>query len=165
MITSSYSNHGSERIMEKAQKEASQPAWRFLAALQNLDVRVWNEGERLRVSAPPGVLTPQLRDELSARKAEILDFLSQTRVSKRHDAPILRPVSRGQPLALSFAQQRLWMIEQMTPGRSGYHVGLRFRIEGALRFRRCAGRSASLCAGTSRCGRDFRWARMGRCRR
>ena len=119
--------------MEKAQKEASQPAWRFLAALQDLDVRVWNEGERLRVSAPPGVLTPQLRDELSARKAEILDFLSQTRVSKRHDAPILRPVSRGQPLPLSFAQQRLWMIEQMTPGRSGYHVGLRFRIEGALR--------------------------------
>lgn len=28
-----------------------------------------------RVSAPPGVLTAELRDELAARKAEILDFL------------------------------------------------------------------------------------------
>ena len=48
------------------------------------------------------------------------------------DGPLLRPVPRGQPLPLSFAQQRLWMVEQMNPGRSGYHVGLRLRLEGTL---------------------------------
>ena len=132
MITSSFSNHGSERIMEKAQREASQPVWRFLAALQKLDLRVSNEEGRLRVSAPPGVLTAELRDELTARKAEILDFLSESSVFNGDDSPLLRPVPRGQPLPLSFAQQRLWMVEQMNPGRSGYHVGLRLRLEGAL---------------------------------
>ena len=38
--------------------QTPQPVWRFLAGLQELDLQVWNEGGRLRVSAPPGVLTP-----------------------------------------------------------------------------------------------------------
>ena len=107
--------------------QTPRPIWSFLAGLQELDLRIC-----LGVSAPPGVLTPQLRAELAARKAEILDFLRQTRVPSRCDAPVLRPIPRDQPLPLSFAQERLWMIEQMAPGRSGYHVGLRIRVEGAL---------------------------------
>ena len=132
MITSSSSNHGSERIMEKAQRETSQPVWRFLAGLRKLDLRVSSEEGRLRVSAPPGVLTAELREELAARKAEILDFLRESRILNGDDGPLLHPVPRGRPLPLSFAQQRLWMIEQMNPGGSGYHVGLRLRLEGAL---------------------------------
>ena len=46
--------------------------------------------------------------------------------------PPIEKVSRDQPLPLSFAQQRLWMTEQMNPGRSGYHVNLRIRLEGTL---------------------------------
>ncbi len=118
--------------MEKAHREASQPVWKFLAELQKLDLRVSNEEGRLRVSAPSGVLTAELREELTARKAEILDFLRESRVFNGEDGPLLRPVPRGQPLPLSFAQQRLWMVEQMNPGRSGYHVGLRLRLEGTL---------------------------------
>ena len=57
--------------MEKAQTEAPQPVWRFLAGLQRMDLRVWSEDGRLRVSAPPGVLTPKLREELAARKVEV----------------------------------------------------------------------------------------------
>lgn len=112
--------------------EAPQPVWRFLAGLQKLDLRVWSEDGRLRVSAPPGVLTPKLREELAARKAEVLAFLRETRVSNGDEVATLRPIPRSQPLPLSFAQQRLWMLEQMNPGRSGYHVGLRIRLEGAL---------------------------------
>src|SRR5262245_14821863 len=118
--------------MEKAQREASQPVWRFLAALRKLDLRVSDEQGRLRVSAPPGVLTAELREELAARKAEILDFLRQSNVSNGDAGSLLRAIPRDQPLPLSFAQQRLWMIEQMNPGQSGYHVGLRLRLDGAL---------------------------------
>jgi TubC N-terminal docking domain len=50
--------------------EATQPIWSFLAGLKKMDLRIWSEEGRLRVSAPPGVLTPQLRGELTARKAE-----------------------------------------------------------------------------------------------
>ena len=56
--------------MEKAVTEGAQPVWSFLAGLQKMDLRIWSEEGRLRVSAPPGVLTPQHRGELTARKAE-----------------------------------------------------------------------------------------------
>jgi len=48
----------------------------LLATLQGLDVRVWAEGERVRINAPEGVLTPELKEELRWRKPEILSFLA-----------------------------------------------------------------------------------------
>lgn len=47
----------------------------LLGKLVSRDVRVSAEGEQLRLSAPPGALTPELREALRARKAEILEFL------------------------------------------------------------------------------------------
>ena len=119
-------------MIGKAPANNIRPVWRFLARLREMNMTVRSEEGRLRVSAPPGVLTAELREELTARKAEILDFLRESRVFNGDDGPLLRPVPRGQPLPLSFAQQRLWMVEQMHPGASGYHVGLRLRLEGAL---------------------------------
>lgn len=36
--------------------------------------------------------------------------------------PPLVPVDRSSPLPLSFAQQRLWFLEQLTPGTAGYNL-------------------------------------------
>ncbi len=47
-------------------------------------------------------------------------------------SPPLVPVPRDQPLPLSFAQQRLWFIDQLTPSASMYNVPGRFRIPGRL---------------------------------
>lgn len=49
----------------------------FLSHLRGLDVRLWVAGDRLRCSAPDGVLTPALRAELAERQAEIIAFLSE----------------------------------------------------------------------------------------
>ncbi len=45
-------------------------------------------------------------------------------------APPLVPVPRDQPLPLSFAQQRLWFIDQLTPGGVMYNVTGRIRLHG-----------------------------------
>src|SRR6185436_17618355 len=37
-------------------------------------------------------------------------------------APPIEPVPRGSELPLSFAQERLWFIEQLDPGRPVYHM-------------------------------------------
>ncbi|RKI51412.1 amino acid adenylation domain-containing protein, partial [Corallococcus sp. AB049A] len=50
----------------------------------------------------------------------------------RSAAPPLVPVSREQPLPPSFAQQRLWFIDQLEPGSPLYNVPLAVRLEGAL---------------------------------
>jgi amino acid adenylation domain-containing protein len=46
--------------------------------------------------------------------------------------PALRRVERRQPAPLSFAQQRLWFIDQLEPGSAVYNVPLALRIEGQL---------------------------------
>ncbi|HET9282166.1 MAG TPA: amino acid adenylation domain-containing protein, partial [Candidatus Angelobacter sp.] len=42
------------------------------------------------------------------------------------------PVTRNQPLPLSFAQQRLWFLDQLEPGDTSYNVSGGVRISGKL---------------------------------
>ncbi|MEV6868817.1 amino acid adenylation domain-containing protein, partial [Streptosporangium subroseum] len=46
-------------------------------------------------------------------------------------APIV-PVGRDRPLPLSFAQQRLWFLDQLEPGSVEYNVPVALRLAGAL---------------------------------
>ncbi|HTG34804.1 MAG TPA: amino acid adenylation domain-containing protein [Thermoanaerobaculia bacterium] len=47
-------------------------------------------------------------------------------------APALVAVPRGEPLPLSFAQQRLWFLDQLEPGGAAYNMPLAVRLEGDL---------------------------------
>jgi amino acid adenylation domain-containing protein len=49
------------------------------------------------------------------------------------DLPALVPVSREQPLLLSFAQQRLWFQDRLDPGNAAYNIALAIRIQGTLK--------------------------------
>ncbi|WP_240360579.1 non-ribosomal peptide synthetase [Pyxidicoccus caerfyrddinensis] len=49
-----------------------------------------------------------------------------------HRAPPLRPAPRTQDIPLSFAQQRLWFIDQMDPGSAAYNVPTAVRMVGTL---------------------------------
>ena len=53
----------------------------FLLELRGLDVEVWLEGDRVRCSAPPDVLTAERRAELARRKAEIEALLKAARAA------------------------------------------------------------------------------------
>jgi len=48
----------------------------FLAELRRRDIQLWADKGELRVNAPAGALTPELRDELKQRKNEILEFVA-----------------------------------------------------------------------------------------
>jgi thioesterase domain-containing protein len=47
----------------------------FLEELRRRGIQVSADGDRLRCTAPPGVLSPELREQLKQRKADILSFL------------------------------------------------------------------------------------------
>ncbi|HEV2735418.1 MAG TPA: amino acid adenylation domain-containing protein, partial [Longimicrobiaceae bacterium] len=50
----------------------------------------------------------------------------------RDDAPPIVRVARDRPLPLSFAQQRLWFLQQMEPASPAYNMPFALRLRGAL---------------------------------
>jgi hypothetical protein len=104
----------------------------FLSYLCSQDIKLWAEDERLRCSAPKEALTPDIKAELAARKAEILAFISQANQALKSSSESIQPVSREGNIPLSFAQQRLWFFTQLEPDSSAYNIPAAVRLTGKL---------------------------------
>src|SRR5439155_5432359 len=104
----------------------------FLSYLRGLDIRLSPEGNRLRIISAKGALSPSLYGELPSRKEDILALLEKTNGYPRSDLPALHPVPRGSSIPLSFAQQRLWFLDQLEPDSSVYNIFSGLRLKGPL---------------------------------
>ncbi|MEE8235305.1 MAG: amino acid adenylation domain-containing protein, partial [Gammaproteobacteria bacterium] len=104
----------------------------LISRLRSSGIRLALEGDDLRVDAPTGALTADLRAELARRKTEITNLLQWSRRSNRSIALPLERRSRDAPLPLSYAQQRLWFLDQLEPGNSAHNISWTVRIKGTL---------------------------------
>ena len=87
----------------------------LLCTLRGRDINVWADGERLSYSAPSGALTPEIREELSKQKANLLTFLNETDRARRVTRTPISRISREAKLLPSINQKRLWFIDQLQP--------------------------------------------------
>ena len=55
-----------------------------------------------------------------------------TQNENKQCAPLIEPAPANTPIPLSFAQQRLWFIEQLNPGNVAYLIPGAFKISGTL---------------------------------
>ncbi len=78
-------------------------------------IRLWVEDGQLRFQVPRGIFTPELHAQLMANQAALVAFLGE---HKQYALP-------------SFAQERMWLLEQLNPGSTAI-IGLIFRITGEL---------------------------------
>jgi amino acid adenylation domain-containing protein len=99
----------------------------LVARLDALDVRVSVRKGRLRLNAPPGVLTPELQAEIASRKEEL-----KARFQDPAAAEPIRAVARGDTAPVSFGQQRLWFLHQFDPASPAYNLGQVVRFRGQL---------------------------------
>ena len=88
-----------------------------------------------RISSSVGVDIP-LRKIFEGPTIEDLASCVEQELRKadRVDAPQITklPRAEGMSLPLSFAQQRLWFIDQLLPGNAAYNIPIALRIEGSL---------------------------------
>lgn len=103
----------------------------FLTSLAKQNVKLWLEDDRLCCDAPEEVLTSSLSSQLSQRKPEIIAFLNRVNRSDKSRQAIA-PIARTGNLPLSFAQQRLWFLDQMEPGNPLYNISTAVRLKGSL---------------------------------
>ncbi|MCT7664364.1 non-ribosomal peptide synthetase [Shinella kummerowiae] len=101
----------------------------LLENLARQEIRVWSDAGTLRCSGPAQALTQDVTALVRDRKAEILSFLTAGQPAGDGRAIIAR--NNPSP-PLSFAQKRLWFIEQMLPEAGLYHMPFAVEAYGAL---------------------------------
>ncbi len=105
---------------------------KFLLELRDLDIKIWSDGDLLRYQAPKGTMTPDILQKLQEQKAEILSFLCSSVSTKNDNFPAILPIKRNEKLRLSFAQERLWFINQLEGNSPLYNISSVTKIEGNL---------------------------------
>jgi thioesterase domain-containing protein/acyl carrier protein len=88
------------------------------------------DGERLRLNAPKGVITPALQTAISENKQELLRLVQESSALPV-GVPITR-MPREQPQPLSISQERLWTLMEMAGDSPLYNMYLAFRLRGGL---------------------------------
>jgi alpha-ketoglutarate-dependent taurine dioxygenase len=77
----------------------------------------------------------ELKQKIAGLSAEKRAMLEQMLMKKKAASAAERPIPRratAGPCALSFCQQRLWFIDQLTPGATAYNVPNGMRVTGPL---------------------------------
>lgn len=101
----------------------------LLSTLSRLNIHLYVENDNLKCKAPPNTLTAELRSQLTERKQEIIAALSQ--IGKNNHAAI-NPRPHTDLIPLSFAQQRLWFLDQLEPNSAFYTIPIALRLIGTL---------------------------------
>ncbi|HET9913458.1 MAG TPA: amino acid adenylation domain-containing protein [Anaerolineales bacterium] len=104
----------------------------LLSTLRKLGVEITVEEEKLRLNAPKGAISAELREEIAAHKQEILAFLRSAMTTEGTTEVHIPVYPRTGPVPLSYSQERLWFLEQLSPGNYAYNMPGAVRLRGFL---------------------------------
>ncbi len=100
----------------------------LLTYLQRRGARLWAEGDRLRISAPKGLIKPAVREQLAEHKQALLELVVGAE-------PATQPTPREPDVGhvpLSFTQGWFWGLQQWNPASAAYNVHMALRLVGPL---------------------------------
>ena len=96
----------------------------LLAHVETLGGRLAAEGGRLRVNAPRGGLTDELKGAIAAAKDALIVLLQRREVSGKRE---LARVDRAGALPVSAFQERLWIAQRLEPASSAFNMVLAWK--------------------------------------
>ncbi|MCF6437892.1 amino acid adenylation domain-containing protein [Pseudoalteromonas luteoviolacea] len=104
----------------------------FVATLRKFNVRFRSEKGKFICEMPKDAIPNELKKELISRKEEVKAYISQITELGAAQETIAssRSLTKGNPL--SFAQQRLWLLDKFTGNSSHYNTYAVLQLEGDL---------------------------------
>jgi amino acid adenylation domain-containing protein len=103
----------------------------LISELESLHVVLSLDGEKLRVSAPKGALTEDLRARILAQRDVLTELLKNSHASNPA-APAVEPEPAFGPSPLTPAQHQLWFLDRLSPGSAFLNIPLVVRVYGTL---------------------------------
>jgi amino acid adenylation domain-containing protein len=97
-------------------------------------VQLFVQDGKLNFTARKGAFPKELREKIAANKQEIVHFLTRVDGAIVGDSSSVRlpRATQRQGVPLSFAQQRLWFVDQLEGGSHQYNIFTALRLEGQL---------------------------------
>jgi amino acid adenylation domain-containing protein/non-ribosomal peptide synthase protein (TIGR01720 family) len=103
----------------------------ILNELARLEIKLSVEAGQLRVRAPKGAMSDELREGLSCNKAALIALLREMQAVQ--EGVTIPRLERPDGYALlSFSQQRLWFLDQLHGQSGAYHIAGAMRLDGRL---------------------------------
>ncbi len=104
----------------------------LISKLHQHNIRISESQGKLLVDAAKGALNAELTSLIKANKAQLIAFLRQqssygSAMVQNDEIPAC-PRSCRRHFELSFAQQRLWFVDQMFPGTAQYNMPSLFEV-------------------------------------
>jgi len=100
--------------------------FKLLQKLHDKNIKVAVHNQNLKVDAPQGAMTPEILNLLKCSKQELINYLNDSEVKESH----IEVINRTERLKLSFAQQRLWFIDQLDEGSPHYNMHSAMFVQG-----------------------------------
>ena len=104
----------------------------LLSDLRRYGITVRVRGEKLRLIGDTASLDAGLLEQVREHKQAILDLLRNSTSDATAPGTEISRAPREGALPTSYAQDRLWFLEQLSPGNTANSVASAFRLTGAL---------------------------------
>ncbi|MBE0358005.1 non-ribosomal peptide synthetase [Pseudoalteromonas aliena] len=100
----------------------------LLVELERAGIRLYLENEKLKSKAKNGAITADIAAKIKNNKMAIIDTLEK--LSKVHSVSQLTVRENKTNYPISFAQQRLYTLDQIQGGSIEYHMPMAFKLSG-----------------------------------
>lgn len=103
----------------------------LLSRLRQANIQISLVGDKLKIKAPQGAITPEIKQQLTDAKQDIIDFLAEAASGSSN--PVSIPtISRQGEMPLSYTQSALWTMDKINPGSIAYNLPMAFKFFGSL---------------------------------
>ena len=109
----------------------------LILELKQKNVHLYLQDGKLRCRGLSSVLNPDLKTALQEHKTELTEYLIKAQQNNGLFSSIGK-ASRHDPLLLSSAQYRLWVLAQLDSSNVAYNIPAALRLTGNLDIEVCA---------------------------